>query len=70
VRSIVAAETAKNNRTTIFLIMGIGLFLVALIGANFYLDYRRSGGGGATGEGAKGAVNDPHVHTGEFTTKL
>ena len=70
VRALIVDETAKNNRNTIILIIGVALFLAALIGANFYLDYKRRGAKEERGDDGAPAVAGPHAHSGEFTTKL
>lgn len=70
VRALIVAETAKSDRNTIILIIGVTLFLAALIGANFYLDYKRRETKEIQGGGETGVVADPHSHQGEFTTKL
>ena len=70
VRALIVDETAKNNRNTIILIIGVALFLAALIGANFYLDYKRRGATDEQGKDGVAVATDPHAHTGEFTTKL
>jgi hypothetical protein len=70
VRALIVEETAKNDRSTMMLIIGVALFLAALIGANFYLDYKRRGVKEEQEGNETSTAVDPHAHTGEFTTKL
>ena len=66
---MVAEETAKQNRITLFVISAATLLLVLLIVLNFYLD-RVRGGEVASSARTPSTTHDPHAHEGEFTTKL
>jgi flagellar biogenesis protein FliO len=66
-RAIVVDENARQMRLTILLISGATLFLITLIGLNFYLDRKRGEG---LGRITMNKRNDTHAHAGEFTTKL
>lgn len=68
IRSVVNDEVAKSTRRTLLIFFGVTLFLILLIGTNFYLDYKRRG---TKSEDKKEFLApDPHAHEGEFTTKL
>ena len=66
-RAIVLDENAKQERNLLLIITGVTLFLISLIGVNFYLDQKRL----SRLNFPKSPVHpDTHAHAGEFTTKL